>query len=85
VYPFLFSGRLTVAKQSTDGYTTYLLKHNFCLYLSFQKFIYYFLKATWYNYPFIGVFFCLPPANVLDFKSKSLMHFFDNYDNSVNV
>jgi len=34
VYPFLFSGRLTVAKQSTDGYTTYLLKHNFCLYLN---------------------------------------------------
>lgn len=33
VYPFHFCGRLTVAKQSTDGYTTYLPKHNFCLYL----------------------------------------------------
>jgi hypothetical protein len=34
VYPFLlFFGRLTVAKQPTGGYTTYLPKHNFCLYL----------------------------------------------------
>jgi len=37
VYPFHFCGRLTVAKQSTDGYTTYLPKHNFCLYLAFLK------------------------------------------------
>jgi NAD(P)-dependent dehydrogenase (short-subunit alcohol dehydrogenase family) len=34
VYPFLlFFGRLTVAKQPAGGYTTYLPKHNFCLYL----------------------------------------------------
>ena len=37
MYPFHFCGRLTVAKQSTDGYTTYLPKHNFCLYLAFLK------------------------------------------------
>jgi NAD(P)-dependent dehydrogenase (short-subunit alcohol dehydrogenase family) len=29
----LFFGRLTVAKQPAGGYTTYLPKHNFCLYL----------------------------------------------------
>jgi hypothetical protein len=29
VYPFHFCGRLTVAKQSTGGYATYLPKHNF--------------------------------------------------------
>lgn len=37
VYPFHFCGRLTVAKQSTDGYTTYLPKHNFCLYLELGR------------------------------------------------
>jgi hypothetical protein len=37
VYPFLlFFGRLTVAKQPTGGYTTYLPKHNFCLYLDLR-------------------------------------------------
>ena len=35
MYPFLlFFGRLTVAKQPAGGYTTYLPKHNFCLYLT---------------------------------------------------
>jgi hypothetical protein len=46
VYPFLFSGRLTVAKQSTDGYTTYLLKHNFCLYLTFAVLFICFLQKA---------------------------------------
>ena len=38
MYPFLlFFGRLTVAKQPTGGYTTYLPKHNFCLYLTQEE------------------------------------------------